>query len=154
MLSLTRWNPLRDLTSLHRDMDDLFRQSFRDFGRFMTEETGYPALECYVKDKVFTVKALIPGVDPNDIHISVMDNRLSIKGETKKDTNIKEEQYMLHEFRYGAFERTITIPEGVEIEKLHASFENGTLMITAPAKEAAKPKRIEIEVSSKKSKAA
>jgi len=154
MLSLTRWNPLRDLVSLQKDMDDLFRRSFRDFGGMVTEPVEYPAVECYMKDNLYTVKASIPGVDPKDIHISIMENRLSLKGETRMNKNVKEEDYMLREIRYGAFERTITLPEGVEADKIHASFDNGLLTITAPAREAVKPKKIEIEVAGKKSKAA
>lgn len=150
MRSLTRWNPLRDLVSLHKDMDDLFKRSLGDFGGLMTEEAVYPAIECYMRDNTFTVKALVPGIDPKEVHVSVLGNRLTLKGETKKDKSIKEEDYVLREVRYGSFERTITIPEGVEIDKFHASFENGTLMITAPAKEAAKPKKIDVEVSEKK----
>ncbi|PIW85488.1 MAG: molecular chaperone, partial [Nitrospirae bacterium CG_4_8_14_3_um_filter_50_41] len=100
MLSLTRWNPLRDLVSLQKDMDDLFRRSFRDFGGLVTEPVEYPAVECYMKDNLYTVKASIPGVDPKDIHISIMENRLSLKGETRMNKNVKEEDYMLREIRY------------------------------------------------------
>jgi len=157
MKGLTRWDPFRELSTFHRDVDDLFRRTLGDFGGFghlMREGSDYPLLETYIKDDRFHVKAWIPGVDPKKIDISVMGNRLTLKGESKEDKNIKEEDYMVREIRYGAFKRSITLPEGVNTDELHAGFEEGTLTISAPMKEEGKAKKIPIEVAKKGIKAA
>ena len=157
MKGLTRWDPFREFSTLHRGVDDLFRRTFGDIGgvdHLMPEGTHYPLLECYTQDDRFYVKAYLPGVDPKKVDISVMGNRLTLKGECKEDKNIKEEDYMLREIRYGTFERSVTIPEGVNAEDLHAGFEEGMLVISAPVKEEGKAKKIPIEVARKGIKAA
>ncbi len=161
MVSLTRWNPFRELDTLHRDVDELFRRSLgewagfgRGFGHLWREMEDFPLIESYVKDDHFIVKAYIPGIDPKEIDVSVTGNSLTLKGERKQDKDIKEENYMLHEICYGSFERTIGLPEGVNVEKLHASFDEGMLTISAPVKEGVKTKKISVDVSKKRAKAA
>lgn len=157
MKGLIRWDPFRELSTMHRDVDELFRRTFGDFGGFghlVKEGSHYPLLETYTQDDRFYVKAYIPGVNPKKIDISVMGNRLTLKGESKEDKNIKEEDYVLREIRYGAFERSVTLPEGVNTEDLHAGFEEGMLTISAPIKEEGKAKKIPIEVAKKEIKAA
>jgi len=157
MKGLTRWDPFRELSTLHRDVDELFRRTFGDFGGFghlLREGSHYPLLECYTQDDRFYVKAHIPGVDPKKVDISVMGNRLILKGESKENKNIKEEDYILREIRYGAFERSVTLPEGINVDELNASYEDGMLTISAPLKEERKAKKIPIEVGKKEIKAA
>ncbi len=157
MKGLTRWDPFRELSHLHRDVDELFRRSFgemRGFGHWFRDVGDYPELECYTKDDKFYVKAALPGIAPKEVEINITGNRLTLRGERKEDKNVEKEHYMVREMRYGAFERVLTIPEGVEADKVHASFEDGVLTITAPVKEGVKAKKIPIEVSKKGIKAA
>lgn len=161
MKGLMRWDPFRDLTGIHRDMDSLFRRAFGDvggfgrgFGHLIPEREAYPVMECYTKDDHFYVKAHLPGIDPKDVEISIVADRLTLKGETKADRKIKEEDYWLQEVRYGAFERTVTLPEAVDPEKIRAAYEEGMLTITAPVTEAVKVKKIPIQLGKKGAKAA
>ncbi|MDX1765132.1 MAG: Hsp20/alpha crystallin family protein [bacterium] len=161
MKGLTRWDPFRELTGLHRDMDSLFRSTFGDRGRFgrglghlIPEGEAYPMMECYTKDEHFYLKAHLPGIDPKDVEISIVGDRLTLKGETKADKNVKEEDYWLREVRYGTFERTVTLPEAVDPAKIHASYEEGMLTVTAPVTEAIKSKKIPIQIGKKGAQAA
>jgi HSP20 family protein len=157
MKGLTRWDPFRELSTLHSDVDELFRRTFGEigtFGRLWREGAQYPLLECFSKDNRYYVKAYIPGVNPKEVDISVVGNRLILKGESKEDRNINEEDYLLREIRYGAFERSVTLPEEVNADEVHATFEDGMLIISAPMKEAVKTKKINVEIGKKKVKAA
>ncbi len=157
MRGLTRWDPFRDLSHLHRDVDELFKRSFgemRGFGQWFRDIGEYPELECYTKDDKFYVKAALPGIDPKAVEINISGNRLTLRGERKEDKNVEKDNYMLREMRHGSFERSLMIPEGVDGEKVHASFEDGILTITAPLKEGVQAKKIPIEVSKKGIKAA
>ncbi len=157
MRALTRWDPFRELSHLHRDVDDLFKRSFGErwgLGQWFRDMGEYPELECYTKNDKFYLKAALPGIDPKEVEINITGNRLTLSGERKEDKNVEKENYMLREMRYGSFERVLTIPEGVEADKVHAAFEDGILTLTAPVKEGVQPKKIPIEVSKKGIKAA
>jgi len=92
------------------------------------------------------VEAEIPGVDKNDLEVSVDGNMLTIRGERKMSREEKEEDYIIRESEYGSFMRRLTMPEGVKTENVHASFENGILKITIPMeKKAIAGRKIEIE---------
>ncbi len=157
MKGLTRWDPFRELSTMHRDMDEIFRHTFGDvggFGHLMKEGDRYPLLETYTKDDRFYIKAHVPGMDPEKIDVSILGNELTLKGESQEDKDVKEEDYMLREVRYGSFERRITLPRGINTDDLHATFENGMLIISAPIKEELKAKKIAVEVEKKGIKAA
>jgi HSP20 family protein len=148
MLSLTKWRPLRDISTLHKEVDDLFN---RFFGReewmpiHLFREEWYPRVESYVKDGNLVISAEIPGVDPKDVDISVVDNQLTIKGERKKKNEVKDDGYYLSEISYGSFERTIPLPESVNTDKIHAKYKDGVLEISMPAPSSLSPKRIKVE---------
>jgi len=92
------------------------------------------------------VKAEIPSVEKENVRISLSDNMLTIKGETKKEEEVKEEDYYYSERSYGSFARTLSLPSKVKSDKIKASFKNGILEIHLPKAEEAKPKEIKIEV--------
>ncbi len=151
MSDLKKWEPFRDLSIVQREMDDMFRRFFGTFAPlniFRRELKGewYPVMDLYTKDNKFVVHADIPGVDPKDVEISVTGNLLTIKGERKSDVEEKKEGYMFHETSMGVFERTITLPEGVDTAKIHATYKNGVLEVSMPAKAEALPKKVKVEL--------
>jgi len=95
------------------------------------------------KDNVI-VKMSAPGVKPEDIDISVVGDTLTIKGETKSEGQFEEGSYIRKERRYGAFQRTLSLPASVASDKAKAEFENGVLTLTLPKAEEAKPKSIKV----------
>jgi len=150
MLPVRRWNPFEGLTPLHRELDRLFSRFEPLFaGRAWvpwpeTAERFVPALEAYVEDGQFHVRAEVPGVDPKTMEVSLLGNTLTIKGQRKRSKETREEGYYLREMAYGSFERAVTVPEGAETDKINARYDNGVLHITLPVKEALAPKKIPI----------
>ena len=150
MFSLTRWTPLDSVWQLSRDFD-LFTRLFDQLhGRTRNEEEAgpawLPAVETYSRDGELGVRVALPGVDPKDVHISVMDDVLTIKGERKVEETSKQAGYVRRELAYGTFERSLVLPEGVDASKARAKYTNGMLEVTMPAPLAAVPKRVEIAV--------
>ncbi len=147
MSNLIRWEPMRDMVTLRDAMDHLFDEAFTrpwgpaDGGVGM----GMPAVDMYQTDDEVVVKLAVPGMKPEDVQISVTGDTLSIKGETKEESDAKEKAYHIRERRWGSFERTITLPTAVKSDKAHAEFENGVLSVSLPKAEEVKPRMINIK---------
>jgi HSP20 family protein len=104
-----------------------------------------PALDVAEEEGAYIVKASLPGVKPEEVEITVADNRLTLKGEVKADKEVKEENYHLRERHYGSFMRAMTLPTGVDTEKMEAVHENGVLTLRLPKSETVKPKKIAVK---------
>jgi len=144
MTTLVRWNPVREMMNLRREFDRLF-ESALDLPAFSGDTTWGLALDIVENDDAYIVKASVPGVDPDDMDITLADNTLTIRGEFKEDEEIKESQYRLRERRYGSFARSVTLPTSVDRDGIEASYENGILTLRVPKAEEVKPKRIAIK---------
>ncbi|HEX8990701.1 MAG TPA: Hsp20/alpha crystallin family protein [Anaerolineales bacterium] len=147
MSNLIRWEPMREMATLRDAMDRLFDDAFTrswglsDGGHGM----GGPAVDLYQTDDDVVVQAAVPGMKPEDVQISVTGDTLSIKGETKQESNTKEKAYHIREQRWGSFERTLTLPTAVKSDKATAEFENGVLTVTLPKADVVKPKVITVK---------
>jgi HSP20 family protein len=108
------------------------------------EELAMP-VESFVKDGNLVIRADVPGLDPKDIELSVLGNILTIKGERKDQKEAKKENYFRREIFYGAFERHMTLPSGVETDKVKANFKNGVIEVTMPMAKEAVAKKIPLE---------
>lgn len=146
-----RWDPIKEITSLRREMDDLFRRSLGFSG--LEDETALeggqwmvPAVDTFMEGDTFNIKAELPGVSKDDIDVSVEGNILTLKGERKEEKETKEKDYRLQETRYGSFLRRFTLPEGANTDDIHASYDNGILKISLPLdKKAISGKKVMIE---------
>jgi len=145
MTTLTRWEPFREMAAMRKAMDRMFGDSFEFPQQWERENTWGPALDVSEKDDGYIVKASIPGVAPEDVEITLTDNILTIKGETKAEKEDKQENYHLRERHYGSFMRSVTLPTTVDADKVDAVNEHGVLTLTLPKSEAVKPKRITIK---------
>jgi len=147
MADLVRWEPFRELMSLREAMDRLFEESFvRPRSWWLTPlSSGTLALDMYETDNDVVVKAVIPGVKPEDIDITLSGDVLTIKGEVKAEEKVEKSNYIYQERRYGAFSRSVTIPIPVVADKAEATFENGILTLTLPKAEEIKPKSIKVK---------
>jgi len=147
MLSLSK-SLFDDLHSLHRELDTLFDRTWGPSGRLLPSFSGrdvfHPELECYTKDGSIVYRMAIPGVDPQKVDLSVVGNQLTVKGDRSAPAEIKDENWYVREFRYGRFERTFSLPEGVETDKINATFNNGVLEISVPAANVL-PRKIEVK---------
>jgi HSP20 family protein len=147
---ITPWRPFRELEEWERRFDDLFGRSL---WRLPVEERGWmPAVDVFEKEDRFVVKAELPGMKEDDIDVSVVGDTLSIKGEKKTETEIKEEDYYRCERSYGSFYRSIPIPSNVDANKIEASFEDGVLEVALPKSAKVKPKKIAVSAKKKATK--
>ncbi len=108
-----------------------------------------PPIEVWVdnKQKEYHLSIALPGVDPKEIQVNLHGNQLTVEGEHQNSANKnkKDANYIDQEFSYRRFQRTIVLPESVDAEKLTAEYENGVLEISAPLKQSALAKEIEVK---------
>ncbi|HVM71078.1 MAG TPA: Hsp20/alpha crystallin family protein [Anaerolineales bacterium] len=144
MSNLTRWEPVQEMMTLREAMDRLFDDAFT---RPVSMRGGsvVPAVDLYQTEDEVVVKASLPGLKSEDVHISVTADVLTLSGEFKQDSEKKETTYHIREHRYGSFERSVMLPTEVQTDKAKADFENGILTISLPKAEAVKPKTINIK---------
>jgi HSP20 family protein len=152
---------LRPFEALRKEVDRLFDDFGDDFWRrpfrsLKGLERGWaqkflaaPAADVAETDKAYEITAELPGIDEKNIEVNVANGEITIKGEKKEETEERKKDYYVSERRYGAFERHFGLPEGVDAEKIEATFKNGVLKVTLPkTAEAQKPaKKIEIKAA-------
>jgi HSP20 family protein len=102
-------------------------------------------IDMYQTAEDVVVKASLPGLKPEEVDISITCDTLTIKGEHKEEQEVKEENYLYKECRYGAYNRSVTIPALVKADKAEAVFENGILTLTLPKAEEVKPRQIKVK---------
>jgi HSP20 family protein len=146
MASIIRWAPIREMDGMCNAMDRLFEEGFPGpMTRALWDVPSAPGMDLYQTDDAVVVKMGLPGVEPEDIQVSVTDGVLTIRGEVKEEKEEKEKTYRLRERRYGSFSRSVTLPSNVNVEKSDAQFENGVLTLSFPKAEEAKPKTIVVK---------
>ncbi len=152
MANLVRWEPFRDMIGIREVMNQLFGESFAQpkTNCLLPLGTATPAVDMYEIDDAVVVKSTIPGIKAEDLDVSISGDVLTIKGETKADGEIKEEDYVYRERRYGAFCRALTIPVPVVTDETRAEFENGVLTLILPKAEVIKPKAIKVRANTNK----
>jgi HSP20 family protein len=120
---------------------------FRDFG-FTTGNTWVPPVDIYqTGEHELVLKAELPEMAREDIDVTVENFVLTIKGEKKLGTEVKEEQFHHIERRYGAFNRSFSLPRTVDAGKVSADYKNGVLTVRLPLREEAKPRQIKVDVA-------
>ena len=146
MANMIRWEPMRDMVTLRDAMDRLFDEAFtRPWGSDGQTTLGMPAVDMYQTDDDVVVKMAVPGMKPDDVQISVTGDMITIKGETREESDNQEKAYHIREQRWGSFERTLRLPTAVRSDKAQAEFESGILKITLPKAEDVKPKTITVK---------
>ncbi|MGE5819045.1 MAG: Hsp20/alpha crystallin family protein [Deltaproteobacteria bacterium] len=149
------WRPFMDLSRWERDMDrmmdDFFTRRMRPWWpeRWLISpdsEVVAPNVDVYEEKDDIVVKAELPGMEKNDIEVNIQDSQLTLKGEKKKEEKIEQKDYYRCERSYGAFFRSVELPQDVQADKVKASFKNGILEVRLPKSEEAKAKEIKIKV--------
>lgn len=128
-----RFDPLRDLTNLQREFDDVVRRVFghgRDTGE--TLMTAVPSINSFVKDNVFHLEAELPGVDADKLDVRIDGGELLIRGERRTSKESEGADYLIREAQIATFERRLRLPEGADSDKAHASYKDGLLEVTMP----------------------
>jgi HSP20 family protein len=149
MTALTPWRPFAQLSTLHNEIDDLFARFFGEEERWWVrpfEGPLAPAVESFVRGDEYVVRADLPGVDPKDVEVSVEGDRLTIRGERKEMHEGNGSTRFYREIRYGRFERSLTLPPGVDTDSIRASYHNGVLEVTMKAPRELASKRVPITI--------
>ncbi len=142
MSELTHWNPFRSLEGREDAFQDLVQEFFGKSGGELL-----PPVEVAESDAEVTVKMAVPGVEKDQISISVDDHTLNVRGESKKETEEKKKNYYRQEIRYGSFARAVRLPAEVEAGKTAAELKNGMLKITLPKSKTPKAQSIKISAA-------
>lgn len=127
---LVPWNPMNELERLRQDMSRFF-----DWGPAWNRgqvSSWQPSLDIYQTDTEVVATVEIPGVNPEDVDVTVTKNMLSVKGHLKQSEEVKEEGYFRSERRFGSFQRVVPLPAEVKSNEAKASFKNGVLEIRIP----------------------
>jgi HSP20 family protein len=143
-MAIMRWERFGELNirgRAGRIMGDLSVWPFR----FVMFQGGMVPLDVYHTTDAVVVKATLPGVKPEELDVTITGDRLTIKGESKVEGDVKREDYLLHERRYGEFSRTVSLPGGLQTDKAEATFEDSVLTISIPKAEEVKPRTIRVK---------
>jgi HSP20 family protein len=146
MANLTRWDPFGEKLSLRDAINQLFEASFVSPTDFGQDQAFSMPLDLRESDDGFIVDAVVPGVKPEDLNITLENNVLTITGETKQEQQAGAEQGNYHrvERRYGRFTRSIALPTSVNADQVQATLENGILHVQIAKAEEVRPRRITV----------
>ena len=150
-MTLTRWNPLRD-------MDEIFDRFNRSFSRLpaprgegnqelMTIADWAPTVDVSETDDEYLIKVELPEVRKEDVKVTIHDGVLTLQGERKLEREEKNKKYHRVERAYGSFARSFTLPENVDDNNVKARNKDGMLYLHLGKTEEAKPKSIEVKVA-------
>jgi HSP20 family protein len=149
MLVSTTRRPLDSMTSLRR-LNSILDDAFNNWP-FQSQENGaltsswIPACDVFEDKDAVKIVAELPGVEAEDVKISLENNLLTIRGEKRQKAEETNERVHRYERSYGAFERTFALPTTVDPEKIAADYANGLLTVTIPKAERARPREIPVK---------
>ncbi len=152
-MTVTRWNPARELLNLTDEFNRINRLIRNVFGTDEARETTLlqgtwsPAVDISEDRDNYYLHVELPGLKREDVKVSYEDGMLTIRGEKKSEREEKDVNYHRIERTFGQFERSFRVPSKILEDRIDARFENGVLMITLPKAEEAKPKEIEVKIS-------
>lgn len=140
------------MLSLYRPFNGLFRDDFeRDLAPFFNTSVARgapvftPAVDVVEREEAYLLVAEVPGVNPNEIELSVENDVLTLKGERKSENEEQRDGYRRVERRYGSFSRSFVLPQGTHLDNIEARVESGILTVTIPKVPTATPRKIEIK---------
>ena len=148
-MDIVRLDPFREMAALQDRVNRIFADAYRrDNDDLMTRGAWLPPVDIYDNgNHELVIKAELPDVSREDITLRVENNTLTISGQKKMDSELKEEQYHRVERAYGNFSRSFTLPQTVDTNAIGAEYKNGVLIVRLPLREEAKPKQIQVKVS-------
>ena len=142
MTTLVRWEPFRELGTLHSELNRLMNGVLEGNGR--APQTWVPALDVWETPSEVVYAFDLPGIPEDQISVEVKDESLTISAERAKIEETDENGFYRFERRYGTFARAVGLPQGVDQDNISARYENGVLEVRVPKPEEPKPKKIEL----------
>jgi len=145
MAEMTVWRPFADFDELRHRFDRMFR----DMGG--VDQPWTPSVDVIHKDGTVVLRADLPGINPDEVKITVEDDVLTVSGAHEEETEEEHDNYMRRERRRGSFSRSMSLPGGVKADDIEATTDNGVLEVTIPLPETEQKKPVEIKPKSKAS---
>lgn len=147
-MALVRWEPIREINSIQNEVNRLFNTFFDTpvTAQDTSARRWIPAMDLVETDDHFVLRADLPGISEEDVRIELEERVLTISGERKSAHESEREGYHRVERAYGAFSRSLTLPDGVDPEGVKARFDRGVLEVEIPKPEERKPRRVAIDV--------
>ena len=143
-MAIVRWDPARELADM--EIDRLNRM-FTEFYGDAFSRGWVPAVDIYeTDDHEVVLKAELPEMKREDIHITFENGVLTLKGERKVEQEVKRDNFQRLERRYGTFSRSFTLPNTIDPSRINASYKDGVLTVRLPQREEARPKQIAVNV--------
>ena len=150
-MTIVRWEPLRELGALQTEMNRLFNTAFESpGGNGGTLRRWVPAMDVLEASDHFLLRLDLPGVAEEAVNVELDDQTLSISGERSVERETAKDGYQRVERASGAFQRSLTLPQGIDPEAITANFDRGVLEVRIPKPEERKPRRIEIAANGPK----
>jgi HSP20 family protein len=149
-MAITRWDPFREFSQLQDRINRAFSDAYGRSGddAILTSGSWVPPVDIYQNgDHELVLKAELPDMAREDIDLTVDNGTLTIRGEKKFTTDVKEDEFHRIERRYGTFTRSFSLPPTVDPGRVGAEYKNGVLTVRLPLREEAKPRQIKVEVA-------
>ena len=145
-MTIVRWEPLRELSSLQSEMNRLFASAFEpdSGGGSALRRWVPPPMDFKETGEHFLLRTDLPGLSEEDVNIELEDSVLTISGERRIEEASEGEGWQRVERTFGQFSRSLTLPQGIDAEAIQASFDRGVLELRIPKPEQRKPKKISI----------
>ena len=145
-MTIVRWEPLRELNSLQSEMNRLFNTVFDTpsgtSGNVLRR--WMPAMDLVESGDHFVLRADLPGMSEDDVNIEFEDGTLTVSGERKAEHEESNEGFHRVERSFGSFSRSLSLPDGVDANRVAADFTDGVLEVRIPKPEDSRPTRVEI----------
>ena len=135
-MPVVRWEPYQDAASL--------RRLYHMFGAAI-ERSWMPAVDIIDTPEAYVLKVELAGMKPEDVHVELEDDVLTIRGERHQEEKLDTEQYQSTEWHYGAFQRSISLPRSVKRDAIEATYEDGVVEVHVPKAAEVEPQRIELK---------
>ncbi|GAC1652102.1 MAG: Hsp20/alpha crystallin family protein [Acidobacteriaceae bacterium] len=148
---ITRWDPIRELADLHKTVNSIFEETAAKEGGAVAN-SFVPPVDVYEDQNSIVLRLEVPGVKSEDMDIRLENNKLTVRGERKFESEKKAENFLRVERRYGAFLRSFTLPNTISNENVEAAYNDGVLEITLLKRPESQPKQIKVSVGGGMSK--
>jgi HSP20 family protein len=149
-MALIRWEPVAELNTIQNEMNRLFNTFFdqpAQSGRGnSTSRRWLPAMDIVETTDHYVLRADLPGLTDGDVNVQLEDNVLTISGERKAERDGRQEGYHRLERGFGSFSRSLTLPDGIDADRIEAHFDRGVLEINVPKPEQKKPRTVQVNI--------
>jgi len=149
-MAIVRWDPFREMATMQDRINRIFGEVYsrRPEDDVMSRGEWLPPVDIYENDKQeIVIKAEMPGLKREDIDLRVENNTLTLRGERKRESEVKEDHYHRVERAYGMFSRSFSLPSTVDAGKVSADYKDGVLTVVLPTREEARPRQIQVQVN-------